>query len=139
MLFCCSKSVTIKEITLSCSQDNEAPYLAYASGKDIVVANPLVVLNSFTELQAVKVTQILQNHQEEINCLTLVPNQQNGYLRSLMDCQEEIISCGCDGVVVSWKRDEVCERDENNLQNGNWTSFQEWNIGELIGRYVCDD
>ena len=135
MLFCRSKSVTINEITLSYSQNNEAPYLAYASGKDIIVANPLVLLNSFTKLQTVKVTQVLQDHQEEINCLTLVPNQQNGYLHSLMDFQEEMISCGCDGVVVSWKRDEVREENGNNPQNGNWTSFQKWNIGELIGRY----
>ena len=49
MLFCCSKQVTIEEMVLLCSQDSDNPFLAYVSGKDIVVANPLVILDILSE------------------------------------------------------------------------------------------
>lgn len=53
-------------------------------------------------------TQVLQGHKAVVNCITLIPFIQNGYLSSLVDRQREAVSCDIDGSILVWKMGVVC-------------------------------
>ena len=52
-------------------------------------------------------SSVLQHHKADINCLSLIPEQRNGYVCSLLQRENELVSCDCSGEVAFWRSDDV--------------------------------
>ena len=83
-------------------------------------------------MQTSEVECILQNHEQEINCLCLCPNLANGYYSSFITMQNEIISCGCDGSITVWRYCDVVLFILVYLQN-QWIKAESFSVTGLIG------